>query len=451
MNSTVSRRQFLVTSARVALGVGVASLVTACAPQVPAAPTAQSSGPVPKGPVTLEFWQIAQGPNFDTVMKDAITAFESSHPSIKVNLSVEPFQDMDTKIRPIFTSGGPGPDVLMTGSVATLTYARMPFGYMDLTDRIAAAQLRDKTPATAWAAMTDNGRLFGIPFDAFPFLLHYNRDLYEAAGVSRPPETQDELLSAVKKIHDPSKNQFGFLVFTSFPAWILEQLWYNNGAGYFEGSEDFKQYDTTKPIAITEPEAVASLEFARQLAETAPGGLAGNIGVKTSDSDAMFARGNLGHFYTHTIHTSQIPGLNQNNMVPKKNFDVAVFPAGSKRRGTMFSTSVFGVAKKTKDADASWEFVKYLSDEWEGRIAPAIGCVPARNDAKIDESAVGGWLIPVGRQVLSGDTFLQSYFPQTTSFATALTPNVEAYFSEKKSAKQALEDVAAEAKKSLTT
>jgi ABC-type glycerol-3-phosphate transport system substrate-binding protein len=135
--------------------------------------------------------------------------------------------------------------------------------------------------------------------------------------------------------------------------------------------------------------------------------------------------------------------------VPKKNFDVAVFPAGSKRRGTMFSTEVFGIAKKTKDADASWEFLKFLSDEWEGRIAPAIGCVPVRSDATVDESAVGSWLLPAGRQALAGESFPQAFFPQTAAFATSLTSNVEAYFGGKKSAQQALQDVADEAKKSL--
>jgi ABC-type glycerol-3-phosphate transport system substrate-binding protein len=361
---------------------------------------------------------------------------------------VQPSQDIDTKLRPIFASGGPGPDVLMTGSVATLSYARMPFGYIDLTDRIASAGLKDKTPTAAWAPMQDNSRLFGVPFTAFPYFLNYNKDLYEAAGINRPPETQDELLSAVQKISD-AKTRFGFLVFTAFPAWPLEQLWYNNGVGYFEGSEDFKQFDTTKPITITKPEAVAALEFLGKLAETAPGGFSGNIGVKTGDADAAFAKGNLGNFYTHTIHTSQIPGLNQ-AMVPKKDFDVAVFPGGSKRRGTMFSTEVFGIAKKTKDADASWEFLKFLSDEWEGRIAPAIGCVPVRSDATVDDAAVGSWLLPTGRQVLAGESFPQAFFPQTAAFATSLTSNVEAYFGGKKTAQQALQDVADEAKKSLS-
>jgi len=238
-------------------------------------------------------------------------------------------------------------------------------------------------------------------------------------------------------------------VFTTFPAWPLEQLWYNRGVGYFEGSEDFRQYDTTKPITMTRPEAVAALEYLRSLAETAPGGLAGNIGVGTADADVKFAKGNLGHFYTHTIHTSQIEGYNP-KMVPRKNFDVMTFPKGSKRRGQMFSSSVFGISKLSKDPDAAWEFVKFLSDQWEGRIAPSIGTVPCRQDAKVDETAVGSWLVPIGRQLLAGEIFSQATFPQVEAFAVALRPNVEAYFLGKKTALQALEDAAAEGKKALT-
>lgn len=455
----VSRREFLTTSVKLGMGLAGATILGAsCAPA--AAPTTSptqatatsvpvAASPIAKGPVTLEFWQIGQGDNYDKVIKQAIQDFQNSHRNIKVNLSTNPTQDIDTKARSIFTSGGPGPDVVITGSVYSLTYANMPYGFIDLTDRIQAEGIQNKIPPSAWVTMTQNNRMFGIPFTAFVFLLNYNKDLYQQAGISGPPETMDELLANCKKINDPNKDRFGYLSFTAFPAWQLEQLWYDNGVGYFEGSENFDKYDITKPITITKPEAVAALQYVKSLAETAPGGLQGNIGVKSGDADAAFAKGNLAHYFTHTIHTSQIQSFNP-KMVPLQNFDVAVFPKGSKRRGAMFSTEVIGITKGSTDHDAAWEFVSYLSGQVEGKIAPSDGTLPVRQDAVTDDKQLGSWLLPIGRQILAGEVFPQSFFPQASVFAKSLTSNEEAVFLGKKTAEQALADVAADAKKSLT-
>src|SRR6185503_9373865 len=134
-----------------------------------------SRGAAQKGPVALEFWQIAQGAEFDKLMKQMIKEFEGTHRNIRVNHSIQPSSDLDTRVRPIFTSGGPGPDVLYTGSVYTLSYAKMPFGFIELTDRINAAALKSRTPAGVWITMTEKNKVFGVPLIAYPFLLHYNK------------------------------------------------------------------------------------------------------------------------------------------------------------------------------------------------------------------------------------------------------------------------------------
>src|SRR5262249_41084821 len=147
-------------------------------------------------------------------------------------------------------------------------------------------------------------------------------------------------------------------------------------------------------------------------------------------------------------HTSQIPSFNP-KMVPVKNFDVAVFPGGPKRRGMMFSTEVLGITKQNKDSDAAWELVRFLSDV-EGRLGPSIRTVPVRQDVKVDESQVGSWLVPIGRKALAGEIFPQAFFPQAAPVSAALKANMEAYFLDQKTAKQAMDDAAAQARKVIS-
>ena len=430
----VTRRRFLSTCTGLATGV-FASRTSAVHAASPAASKA-------KGPTSVEFWYIAQGPAFDKLIKAAAKDFEETFPSIKVTLDAQPTVDMRNKIRPIFTTGGPGPDVLYDGGPVTLTYAAMPFGFVDLSDRVKASGLKDKTPRAAWSPVEANGKAYGVPMNAYPFFMGYNKDLYASAGLKGIPQTWEEQLQAVRKLWDPKKDTFGFVTFTNrFVAWLLETLMYDSGVGYVKGSELWTKFEMSQPITFNSPPAVRALEYLRDLAETAPGGLKGNIGVDSAKAIVMFARGNLGHYHGHSIHFSQIT-RNNPNMIGGKNFDVYVFPRGSARQGAQFSASVMGITKGAKDPDAAWEFVKFISDRWEGRLASSIGTVAVRRDAKVPDDAPR-WLVDAGHQALAGEAFPSAFFPQIDSLREPLGKEVEAFFLGQKTAQQALDSAAA--------
>jgi multiple sugar transport system substrate-binding protein len=438
----LDRRQFLALSG---LAAGSAALA-ACGVKGQEG----ASGGGASGPVTLEFWQISQGDNYDKIMKQAITDFEADHSTIKINMSVQPQQDMDTKCRSVFTSGGPGPDVLACGSPYVLGYSEMPYGLADLSERVKADGLDQKIPSMAWTSGTAaDGKVYAVPYTALLWFMQYNKDMYAAAGISGPPETVDDLLENSRKLVDPEKDEFGYLAYTSWIGWLIQGLFYNNGLGLFQGAEDHIVYDTTQPITFNSPEAVRVLEYIRELGLTAPGGLSGNIGVQSGDADAAFAAGNLGHYYTHTIHTSQIQGYNA-DMVPQVNWDICPLPAGSQRSGVMFSPLEVGITKTSKNQDAAWEFLSYVSNVVEGSIGPAIGSVPLNTSTTIDESQVGSWLIPIGREIIEqGDIYPEIYLQQSSAIYSAFTSAVDAYFMDQKTAEEALNDAAEEVKNSL--
>lgn len=431
--SGLTRRRLLATAGGFAIG---------------ALRRAASAGAQPKGPATVAFWYIAQGPAFETTIKAAVKDFEATHRSIKVDLDVQPTVDLRNKIRPIFASGGPGPDVLYEGGPVTLTYAAMPFGFIDLTDRVKAAGLREKTPKSAWIPMEAGAQTFGVPLNAYPFFMGYNKDLYAAAGLKGVPQTWEEQLEYAKKLWDPKKDTFGFVTFTSrFVAWLFETLMYDSGIGYVKGSEDWKRFDMSQPITFNSAQGVRLLEYLRDLAETAPGGLKGNIGVDSAKAITMFARGNLAHYHGHSIHFSQIT-RNNPKMIGGKNFDVYVFPKGPARQGAQFSSSVMGLTRGSKDPDAAWEFIKFISDRWEGPLSASIGTVAMRRDAKLPAD-VPQWLVDAGRHALAGDAFPSAFFPQLDSVRVPLGKEVEAFFLGQKTAKQALDSAAAVFAKTL--
>ncbi len=443
----LTRRRLLATSASIAagglLGAGLFKW------PLPSNPAALAAAPAaPKGPITLKFWYIAQGPAFEPVLKAVVKHFEETHPSIKVEVDVQPTVEMRNKVRPVFTTGGPGPDVLYEGAVQTLTYATMPFGFIDIGDRVKASGVKERSPKAAWAPLESGGKTYGVPLNAFPFFMGYNKDLYTAAGLRAIPQDWEEQLQFMKKIWSAQRDTWGFVTFTNrFVSWLFETLMYDSGIGYFQGSENWDRFDVTRPVTFNSSQGVRILEYIRDLAETAPGGLRGNFGVDSARAIVMFARGNLGHYHGHSIHFSQIT-LNNPNMVGGRNFDVYAFPKGSRRRGAQFSTSVMGITKGSKDPDAAWDLVGFITDRWEGLLAASIGTVPVRYDVRLPSDAPM-WLIDAGRKALAGDSFSSAWFPQLDLVRDALAKEVEAFFLGQKNAKQALDSAAEEFTKQL--
>ncbi|GMA36021.1 extracellular solute-binding protein [Demequina litorisediminis] len=76
---------------------------------------------------------------------------------------------------------------------------------MDVTAEVDALGYSDKFNPIILDGVTDaEGNIFGFPRQAYAMGLHYNRDLFEEAGLDpdNPPATWDEVREAAKAISD---------------------------------------------------------------------------------------------------------------------------------------------------------------------------------------------------------------------------------------------------------
>ena len=53
----------------------------------------------------------------------------------------------------------------------------------------------------------------GLPFDGESTGLFYRTDLFQAAGITSPPTTWEELQADAAKLTIPSKKQYGWIIF----------------------------------------------------------------------------------------------------------------------------------------------------------------------------------------------------------------------------------------------
>lgn len=165
------------------------------APAEAAAPVADA--PAAAEPVTLEFWGGWTGPDGD-IMRAMIEEYMGENPNVTVNLTVQQWSPLfDTFIAS--ASAGESPDILAMHPQELSQFIEL--GLIDPLDEIFAGSAvinAEQLPASAIVANTYKGNLYGAPLDQHMHGLFYNKDLFEAAGLSGPPTTGAELMEMGK-------------------------------------------------------------------------------------------------------------------------------------------------------------------------------------------------------------------------------------------------------------
>jgi multiple sugar transport system substrate-binding protein len=147
--------------------------------------------------VEIKYWQYIY-PTRVTAMDQLIQNFEKANPDITVKQTTFPYDDYQTKVIAAHAAGN-GPDVLQFyygwldkfqkgGVLQPLDPAVFP------TDKIES----DFFPIVS--AIKRDGKYYGLPTAVRSLALFYNKNLLDAAGITTPPQTNDELVSDAKKI-----------------------------------------------------------------------------------------------------------------------------------------------------------------------------------------------------------------------------------------------------------
>jgi multiple sugar transport system substrate-binding protein len=336
-----------------------------------------------------------------------------------------------------------GPDVFHTTGGDVLKYAAAgQLSQPTLTD----AERNDFNPS-ALKATTYKGTVVAYPLWIVPWFEYINLDLFKEAGVTPPANgnwTYDEFVAAAKKLtfkRADGKQIYGFAHANDEFAFML-----------IDGG---RPYDSTiKSWTFNSADAVSGLEKWVALAQqkVMPPDF---LTLNPNDSQARFIAGEV------AILQRPSAMINVLNADAKwkfgTNWDIANFPK-AKGDQTAWGGVGFIAVREQSDADkkaAAHAFAKYLT-------GPDIG-----PDLKKQTPPVEYWLAPAGRKSAAG--IYGDYHPAKAKVATMgaftyVLPNVstwseidqkylrparDAALEGKKTAKQALDEVAPQAQKLL--
>jgi multiple sugar transport system substrate-binding protein len=286
---------------------------------------------------TLTVWAMGNEGTKLTVLADAFT---KANPGVKVNVTPVDWGQAVTKLQTAI-AGGTTPDVSQMGT--------------DMMGQFGAGGTFDTVPAdidpsaffqSAWNTNSVGGATVGVPWYVETRLLYYRKDIAEKAGITSPPATWDDLKAMAKAMQQKGGAKWGISLGTKNWQEYFPFLWSNGG----------DVVDASGNPALNSPQAVEALTFYDSFFTE---GLTPKSVPEGFDITPAFVKGDNPMFFSGPWHLGLIKDAGGAGFDGKW----AIAPMPKKVTATSFvGGSNMVVFKATKNRDAAWAFVKFVSD-----------------------------------------------------------------------------------------
>ncbi|NOV02559.1 ABC transporter substrate-binding protein [Paenibacillus planticolens] len=272
---------------------------------------------------------------------------------IKVNVESFFEDQLTQKLTVQFTSGSATPDVFMYRPLQEGKLFYKNGWVQPLDDYAQKAKDYDFNDfsKSAIGSTTVESKLAGIPIITEQEILYYRKDLLQKAGIA-VPKTMDELTAAVKKLHDPKNEMYGFVARGQRSPLVTQvsSFLYSEGADFTTGEK----------ASINTPEAIkAFTTYGTLLKDFAPPGV---LNMSWPQAFGIFAQGKVAFL-------TDANSLYQNATDPTKSkisdqVGFAVFPGG-KAGSKPYSITSWGLAMnaKSNNKDATWAFIQWATSK----------------------------------------------------------------------------------------
>ncbi|MFE6253681.1 ABC transporter substrate-binding protein [Agromyces sp. NPDC057865] len=310
--------------------------------------------------------------------------FEELHPDIDiVGLEYE-------WTAPTFAAqlaGGSLPDVFtvpFTDSKTLLENGQL----MDVTDEVKELGYADKFNPIIISEVTDSdGRIYGFPRQAYANGLHYNRDLFEQAGLDpdQPPATWDEVRAAAKTIAEKTgKAGYATMATGNTGGWQLSvqadsrgaELQQDNGDGTYTSSID---NDATK----------STLEFLHDL-RWEDNSMGANFDLDWGSINQEFAAGNIGMYTSGSdVYTALVRDF---GMDPDQ-YGLTVIP--TEDGGGVLGGGDIAVMPPTLDDETKAAAVEWIDWYYMQKLLNEDAAVADAKALAASDQAVGTPVLPV--------------------------------------------------------
>lgn len=310
--------------------------------------------------ITFPVWDLATTP----YITDMVNGFMEANPNIKVNVVDVAASEYANKLS-IMLNGGADCDVVFVKDPDTTASYAQKGQLEDLTPYIEADGL-DTSKIVAYDDFNIDGKQTALPFKTSYYVLYYNKDIFDAAGVEYPTNdmtwTQwEEMCGKLTSGEGANKIYGGFL-----HTWqaCVENWAVQDGKNTILGPD----YSFMKPyyeMALRMQDAGTIMYYATLKT--------GNIAYASPFQQGTVATLPMGTWFMSQMIAKTEAGETD------VNWGIATIPhpEGVPAGSTVGSTTPMGINAKSQHKDEAWEFIKYMCGPEGAAQLAAAGEIPA--------------------------------------------------------------------------
>jgi multiple sugar transport system substrate-binding protein len=235
--------------------------------------------------------------------------------------------------------------------------------------------------AVAYSTQAD-GRMDTLPEFTDYFILYYNKEIFQRAGV-QVPTTYDELYETAKRLTDARAGQAGFVGRGVRNANVVLYT------SFLLGTQQRDCTDANQRLLTDTPDAIAAGEFYKKIMrECAPQGVAG---FNWNEAQTSFAQGRAAMWLDGVGFAAPLEDPTRSRVAGKVGY--AVVPRGAARHHcALFGTGLgISAGSSERKRGAAWYYLQWATNKRNQlRFLTSGAGAPARQSPYRDEEAIRG-------------------------------------------------------------
>ncbi|WP_326599390.1 extracellular solute-binding protein [Streptomyces sp. NBC_01803] len=365
---------------------------------------------------TVTFWDTSNETEA-AVFETVATEFEDQHPGVTVEYVNIGFDDAQNRFKNA-AGANEAPDVMRTEVAWVADFANL--GYLYPLDGTAALDNQEDFLPESWASTQFEGQTYAVPQVTDTLALFYNKSLLEEAGVE-VPASLDEIRESQEAFDEIGTTPLYARGDDAY--WFLPYL-YGEGGDLVDAE--------AQEVTVDDESGVAAFAQLQDLIDS---------GAATTDTSdgwenmmSSFGNGDVAMMINGPWAIADATAALGDDL------GVAPVPAGSQAQGAPLGGWNYGVYAGTPDADASFEFVKYMSSaQTQQRITEELSLLPTRQSVYEVPAVADNEMVQFFKPAVEV-AHERPWIPQAQSLFDPLLTSLEAMLTGSASPEQAASD-----------
>lgn len=316
--------------------------------------------------LSVSVWNYEGTPEF----KALFDAYEEANPDIDIEPVDILADDYAEKVTTML-AGGDTTDVLTMKNVTDYSRYANRGQLMEINDLVEDLD-KDNTPALADFDL--DGKYFAAPYRQDFWLLYYNKDLFDAAGIEYPENlTWDEYAETAKKLSGETGGQKVYGTYQHYWRSVIQAIAAAQNDGDLVGG-DYSFFKDQYEMTLDLQSSGATLDWATAQSQ--------QTSYRTMFETGQAAMMPMGSWYIAGILAAQKEGKTD------VNWGLAPMPqiASGGDVTTFGSPTAFAVNKNAEHSDEAKDFLAWATGEEGAAAIAAIGVVPALQTSDITDA-----------------------------------------------------------------